>query len=142
MCEENGVVFIELRIGSVYGGMDDTSILKRISDTIENGEMIRMSTNCECDWEFVHINDVVKVITKCISDNNIPAGIYNVSNGETKPLKVFLIDYLKSKGFKENICFGNQDLDIGCHSIRTDVTRLVETFNLNQLISFKEGIIL
>ncbi len=139
MTEGTEVDFIELRMGSVYGGDKDSSILKRVRDTINSGNIFTMATTCDQNWEFIHINDVVKIIIKSILDVNIPAGIYNVSNGETKTLKQFLLAYVGSNTKGCEISFGKQENGLGCYTISTDATKIIQTFNIDNFISFEEG---
>lgn len=140
LCEEKNVKFIELRMGSVYGGNKDNSILKRISDAIKRGDSVAMTTECSQDWEFVHIENVEDILVKSIFNEDVPTGVYNVSTGETKPLKEFLSEYADHIGRRNAISYGNQKNGLGCYAINTDTKKLRATFKIDPFKRFEDGI--
>ncbi len=137
LCAEKDVKFIELRMGSVYGGINDNSIVAKVGKTVGDGGSFMMSTQCSQPWEFIHINDVVNILKKSIFDSDIPSGVYNVSNGDTRPLKDFILSYACKKGADDAVEFGIKPNGLGCFAISTDPAKLKTTFKIEGFLPFE-----
>lgn len=138
-CEIKGISYLELRMGSVYGrDMENNTLIKKVTEELKNGNCY-LSTECLQKWEFIYIDDVIKIIKNSIDIESIE-GIYNVSNGETQQLKKFLeiIEHNINKG---QIHYPKEKIEkFGCDSIMCDVKKLKEEFNISSFTSFEQGI--
>jgi len=83
-CKSEKIDFCSLRIASVYGVGMKKDILFNFTSKIIKGEKIFLE-NSNLTADFIHIDDVIKVIVKCI-ENSVPAQVLNVASGNPTSL--------------------------------------------------------
>lgn len=88
-CKSEKIDFCVLRIASVYGIGMKKDILFAFTEKIRSGEKITLQ-NLNLTADFVHVDDVVKVIMQCLK-NTVSNEIINVTS--SKP--IYLVDLIK-----------------------------------------------
>lgn len=88
-CKIEKIDFCVLRIASVYGVGMKRDILFAFTEKIRSGEKIILQ-NLNLTADFVHVDDVVKVILECLK-NTVSNEIINVSS----PEPIYLVDLIK-----------------------------------------------
>lgn len=139
-CIKKNIGYVEFRLGSVYGNqMEKSSLIQYVVNTLLEENVCILKSKCTQNWEFIHIIDVINIILKAIFDNNI-VGVYNVSNGNTHSLRYFL------KIIEDEIKNGRiyyperNEKRFGCRSIQCNVSKLIDTFEIEAFIDFRTGI--
>jgi nucleoside-diphosphate-sugar epimerase len=80
--------FTWLRIFSVYGPMDKRAwLIPDVVNALNNSQPINLGP-CENLWEFTHIDDIDSAVLWVITRKLF--GVINLSNGDTRTLRVFL----------------------------------------------------
>ena len=140
ICDESDVDFIEFRMGSMYGNyMEKDNIIGFLCRELMQGHHVTLKTACEQDWEYTHVDDLAEILAKAIQYNT-PAGIYNITNGETRKLKEFIEIIEEKFGCQNSVTYGEINQGIGCQNIRCDIEKVKRTFHKKKFISFSDGI--
>ncbi|MBE0497228.1 MAG: SDR family oxidoreductase [Campylobacterales bacterium] len=92
-CRENKIDYTILRVFNMFGGDDNFSIISKIIRAIKEKVELTLVNDGAGIRDFIHIDDVVKVILKVLPIENLP--ILNVGTGRGKSVKKILI-YLES----------------------------------------------
>jgi len=140
ICEASGVDFLEFRMGSMYGNyMGEGNILGYLCRELSKKRPVTLKTSCEQDWEYTHVEDFKEILLQAIH-KKVPPGVYNISNGETHPLKYFIHIIERKYGLSGYVEFGNIGQGIGCQNIRCDISKIQNVFKKSDFISFRDGI--
>ena len=65
-CNANGIKCEIYRIFNMYGGNDNFSIVNYIKKAIKNGKSLKLNNKGTAQRDFIHVNDVVKIILALI----------------------------------------------------------------------------
>lgn len=100
---------IELRLHSVFGeGEKLNKMLPSVIYRLKGGGQADLDSACKQIWDFLYVTDVCKAIGICIAQD-LPSGAYNLSSGEMKRLKDYLIDISMAMYGENFINFGKQN---------------------------------
>lgn len=137
MASELGIEWVWGRIFSVYGQYEPvTRLIPSLIRSYRLEEEIRLSSCRQC-WDFLYSEDAARAII-AIGERGINGNIYNIANGEYKPLKEFVICLKKLLGSKSSIFFGDDPNPFV--SLQPSVTKITRDTGWLPLISFEEGI--
>lgn len=139
-CEKSdGVVLIEPRIFSIYGPGDyENSMIMSICR--------RMLSNADCEltectqmWDYLYVDDAAEAIKRlCICD--CESGIYNVANGDVRPLREYIDEMKAVTGSGSELCYGAVDYpETGVVSIMPSVRKIQETVGWKPEVDFAVG---
>ena len=128
-----------LRIFNVYGNdsSKDSShrgILSILEEKIAEGKALNIYSNSVRD--FIHVNDVVKVIIKAL--NSKSPHILNVATGVATSLDQ-LVDYIKKFSNKE-IVIKTKNSDVGVNFSCADISLLNSFIDTSKFIKLKDGV--
>lgn len=83
------ISFVWPRIYSVYGvGENSGTLVNYVIDTLLEGKTPELSL-CENMWNFIYIDDCVKILKK-LADDECSNGVYHVASEDTRLLKEFV----------------------------------------------------
>lgn len=89
LAEQIGISFVWPRIYSVYGvGENEGTLLSYLIGCLKNNIKAELSP-CENMWDFMYITDCARAL-RMLGENEQTEGIYNVSAGKPRVLKVFV----------------------------------------------------
>lgn len=137
-CKKDNVIWIWGRVFSAYGKGDykNTLIMSSIDKLIKN-EDLNLSP-CEHIWNFTYKKDIIKAILMLI--NKKCSGIYNITNSDNIPLKIY-IEKLKSIfNSKSTINYGYIPYSGRVPNMIADNNKLVKDTGYNPEYSFEAGI--
>lgn len=130
--------FIHLRIFSIYGKEDrDTSLIKTLVELCKSNKDVALSS-CNYYWNYLYIDDFVKIIFKMV-ENNINAGTYDIASNDTRLLKEYVEearDVLKSTS---KLNFGEISDNKEKFAI-PDITNMLNAIGQFSFTKFKDGI--
>lgn len=115
--------FIHLRIFSIYGEGDrDSSLIMTLLKSCKENKDIALSS-CNYDWNFLYIDDFVKIIYKMI-EKNVKSGTYDIASSDTRILKEYVEEAHRVLKAKNKLNFG----------ARIDSTEKFAIPNINDII--------
>lgn len=102
----NDIEFIHLRIHSVYGVDDrDTTLILSIIKSIKEKKDIELS-NLNFYWNYLYIEDFVKIIKKFIENDVSNNTIYDIGSDDTRLLKDYVYEIKTVLKAKNNFLIG------------------------------------
>ena len=130
--------FIRLKIFSLYGiGDQNNSVISAGVRKLSANEDFDL-TACEQLWDFLHVSDAAEAIYALLESGG---GEYDISYGEPKPLKEFILRMKEISGSKSLLNFGAIPYPAGGPvSLSPDITNLVRDTNWSPKITFEQGI--
>lgn len=138
--EKYGMRFIWTRIFSIYGQYDYAGTLIMTSvDKMKRNEPIEM-TECTQLWDYLHVQDAARAMMM-FAQNECPNGVYNIANGNYRPLKEFVKDIQKVLGSQSRLEFGA--VPYGNHgpvNLEPNVEKIKSYLKWEPRIEFVEGI--
>lgn len=139
IAEEENISFVWARIYSVYGvGDNKGTLISYLIDTLKKGQVPQLSP-CENMWDFMYIEDCTAAL-RILGENKETQGIYNVSDGNPKPLKEFVMEARDIIAPKVDLNFGARTSDEKrTFWLEPDIKKLLN-LNWEKSIKFKEGI--
>lgn len=96
-CIDNSIDFTIMRIFNMYGGDDSFSIISKIIKSYKNNKELSIINNGKGIRDFIHIDDVVHIITLLLTKKNI--NIINLGTGMEHSI-YNIISILKLHGFE------------------------------------------
>ena len=98
ICHQHNLNLTIARVFNLYGGNDKFSIISKVINCYLNDSVLKTINNGDAIRDFIHIDDVVKVYIKLLSNPSIGAGILNIGTGKGQSLSMIL-NRLNSKGY-------------------------------------------
>ncbi len=136
--EENGIDFMWGRIFSLIGKYEpDGRMLPDLVHKLRAGEKVSLSS-CEQYWDYLDAKDAAKAMI-AICEKGKPGEIYNIANGNFKPLKEFVLEACHEVGADESlISFGEKAQPFV--SLRPSVEKIMKDTGWKPETSFVESI--
>lgn len=134
-CNKYNMNYTILRIFNMYGQNDNFSIISKIIKAVQDQETINLINNGTGVRDFIHVDDVVSIIMKVVSIQNLP--ILNVGIGEKKSVKD-IIDYLYTNhiNIKINNIINDNEIKISIAN-----TELLRKFFTKEFIKVQDYIL-
>ena len=131
--------FIWARIFSLYGIMDyKNSLINYALDLMLENKPVSLS-ECTQMWDFMNVADAVKAIR--IASEKDFRGIVNIANGNSKPLKEYILEMKTITDSKSELLFGEIPASPnGLVNLCPDTSVLNQTIGFAPQISFECGI--
>ena len=131
--EQNKMVFVHMRIFSIFGNNDrNTTILSALLSSIKENKDFDM-TSCRKKWNFLYIDDYVKIIERIIEKYNVADGSYSniitmdIASDDTRTLR----DFIKEA---HEVLKSNIKLNFGVKEDNNDVFAIPDISSLMQYI--------
>lgn len=136
--EQLGLDWIWGRIFSLYGDYEPSGrMFPDLIMKLKNNQDIRLSS-CEQNWDYLHVRDAANAII-ALGEKGHSGEIYNIANGDYKPLKEFVEAAKKHFSYEGNLTYGEKaDPFI---SLSPDVSKIKKHTGWNPVIGFDEGVI-
>lgn len=139
-CEDKSIIFIHLRIFSVYGTDDrDGTLVKSCVYKFNHGECMKLGP-CSQMWNYLHISDFVEAIYGVI-EKKLSEGIYNVGGNDTRVLREFVKEIYevsnKTGAYEFGTTASNPE---GSPALNPDISKLIKAVGWSPKISFRQGI--
>lgn len=139
LCLDREINIIELRIHSIYGEDDESKkMLTNVMEKLEKNESVVMQSSCNQMWNFLFVDDLCEVISRCIKIQ-IPSGVYNVGSAEHKTLREYLEIASQVICGEYKIQFGSSK-DESVPDFVYDCSKLMKAIDWFPAYSFEEGI--
>lgn len=90
-CEANKINYLILRVFNSYGGVDNFSVVQKLIKCAETKKPFPLVNDGSAERDFIHINDVAKIVCT-LTDMNLSHEIINIGSGTS----VRIIDLLKT----------------------------------------------
>lgn len=139
LCQHFEIPMLWCRVFSLYGRHDHLNNL--IPYVIQ--ECFRESspalTNCEQEWDYLHVNDGAKAIIQLAMSN--ARGIFNIGSGKTIKLRK-VVEYIK-KNINSNVIIGYGVKSYSSDQIlflKADIKKLKDSINWEPEIEIKQGL--
>lgn len=139
-CSDHNIVFLHLRIFSVYGfGLPKTGLLHTVLESIRDNTSCSLGP-CTQLWNYLHLDDFRKIVLRLIDQDDV-GGIINIASNETMPLKQFIqTTYSVCRG-KSKLIFGSTNPSPeGLVSLNPDISKMIEVSGFTDFIPFASGI--
>ena len=105
LCIQKGVKLVEVRLFSIYGeGDSEEKMINQIMRKLLRNEDILLTPG-EQIWDFLYIDDVVRVFKELI-DKDVESGCYNIATNEHRTLRNYIEEMKAITGSKSNLIFG------------------------------------
>lgn len=135
--KEVGIEFIWGRIFSLYGLYEPIGrMLPAMLIKLNSGETMQLSS-CEQYWDYLDVRDAAKALI-AISEKGKDGEIYNIANGECRPLKEFVDIVMNITGNRGQVVFGLKSNPF--YSLNVDVSKIIRDTGWKPEIDFEDGI--
>ena len=98
ICHQHNLNLTIARVFNLYGGNDKFSIISKVIKCYLNDTELKTINNADAIRDFIHIDDVVNIYIKLLSNSSIGAGILNIGTGKGQSLSM-IINRLHNKGY-------------------------------------------
>ncbi|ROH97596.1 NAD-dependent epimerase/dehydratase family protein [Chryseobacterium daecheongense] len=144
-CSSMGVAPVAVRFQNVYGEGQSllnpyTGILSIFSSQILNGNDINVFEDGKESRDFIHVDDAVEAVVKCIENDAADGEVFNVGTGIPTDV-ITVAENLKkfyNRDFEINVS-GQFRLGDIRHNF-ADISKIKSRLNFQPRISFEEGI--
>ena len=139
--DKTDMSFIHMRIFSIFGNNDrNTTILSALLSYIKENNDFDMTT-CKKKWNFLYINDYVKIIEKIIEkvDDNENFVTMDIASDDTRTLRNFIIEAHKVLKSKIKLHFGVKE-DNGDVFAIPDISDLINYIGKYKFMKFAKSI--
>ncbi len=135
--EQLGLEWVWGRIFSLYGDYEPAGrMLPDLLNKLSKNEEVNLSS-CEQNWDYLHVRDAAESIA--LLGTKAHAGeIYNIANGDYKPLKEFVEFAKKTLGSSSVINYGNRPEPFV--SLQPDMSKHKAHTGWEPKIGFEKGI--
>lgn len=135
--EQLGIEWIWGRIFSLYGDYEPSGrMLPDLLKKLVKNEDVGLSS-CEQNWDYLHVLDAARAIAD-IGEKGKSGEIYNIANGDYKPLKQFVECAKKTLDSRSKVVYGDRANPFV--SLQPDVSKIVKDTGWKPDISFIEGV--
>ncbi len=125
------------RIFSLYGDYEPSGrMLPDLLGKLSGDEEVNLSS-CEQNWDYLHVLDAARAIAD-IGEKGKSGEIYNIANGDYKPLKQFVECAKKTLNSGSKVVYGNRANPFV--SLQPDVSKIKRDTGWKPEISFIDGI--
>lgn len=141
-CAKHNMIYIHLRIFSVYGNGDhDTSLINSTIKSFINKTSIKYGP-CTQLWNYLYIDDFVEIIKKIIEAKAIfNNNIINICSKEILPLKEYLFKIKRIIGYDKPLIFSEINPNPeGIANLNPSTDKLIAIIGNYDFISFEQGI--
>lgn len=134
------IALLHLRIFSIYGFGDRSgTLVDSCIDTFNSENSIELSS-CQQFWNFLYINDFVKILSIFIQEE-IPSGIYNIASDDTRVLSAFVDEIWALSNKRGQYFYGNDQFNPeGVPNLRPDITAMMNILGSFSFTKFEQGI--
>lgn len=144
--EQNDMFFIHMRIFSIFGNNDrNTTILSALLSSIKENKDFDM-TSCRKKWNFLYINDYVKILSKLIEKDdkidNTNCGhtiTMDIASDDTRTLRSFIVEAHDTLKSKIKLNFGVKEDNSDIFAI-PDISNLISYIGRYKYIKFSNAI--
>ena len=137
--KNNKMQFIHFRIFSIYGKDDrENSLLKQLVKSFKDNKDIELSS-CEFDWNYLYIDDFVKIVYKFIT-NKVENGTYDIASDDTRLLKDYVIEAHNVYGATNNLLFCDRRDSIETFAI-PNIKSTINAVGSIKFTKFSDGIL-
>lgn len=139
--DKTDMSFIHMRIFSIFGNNDrNTTILSALLSSIKENNDFDMTT-CKKKWNFLYINDYVKIIEKIIEkvDDKEKFVTMDIASDDTRTLRNFIIETHKVLKSKIKLHFGVKE-DNGDVFAIPDISDLIHYIGKYKFMKFAKSI--
>jgi len=127
-CNNNNIDYTIARIFNMYGGDDKFSIISKIINAYDKKETLTIVNEGSAIRDFIHIDNVVEIYFRLLSEKNIP--IVNIGTGKGNSVKKIL-SFLNSYGKKiDTINIIRNEIEVST----ADIKLLQATLNVESFI--------
>jgi UDP-glucose 4-epimerase len=98
ICHQHNLNLTIARVFNMYGGNDKFSIISKVIKCYLNDTELRIFNNGDAIRDFIHIDDIVNIYKKLLSNSSISTSIINIGTGKGQSLSMIL-NRLHNKGF-------------------------------------------
>ncbi|WP_167511421.1 NAD-dependent epimerase/dehydratase family protein [Pseudobutyrivibrio xylanivorans] len=135
--EQLGIQWVWGRIFSLYGDFEPSGrMLPDLLRKLSTNEEVSLSS-CEQNWDYLHVKDAADLIV-ALGEKGHAGEIYNIANGDYKPLKQFVEEAKTVLKSESTINYGNRpDPFI---SLQPDMSKTKAHTGWEPKISFEDGI--
>lgn len=133
-----GLEWVWGRIFSLYGDNEPSGRL--FPDLIRNlklNKQVNLSS-CEQNWDYLHVRDGASAIVS-LGEKGFAGEVYNIANGNYKPLKCFVEEAKCILNSNSEIIYGPRAVPF--ISLQPDVSKISKHTGWMPKISFKEGVL-
>ncbi len=137
-CEQLGIEWVWGRIFSLYGDYEPSGrMLPDLLRKLSKNEEVKLSS-CEQNWDYLHVKDAAEAII-ALGEKGHSGEIYNIANGDYKPLKDYVLEAKETLNSKSIIDFGAKANPFV--SLQPDVSKIKEHTGWQPTIEFSKGIV-
>lgn len=137
--DQEKISFVWPRIYSVYGpGQNQDALLSYIIKNLKNGR-VPMLSSCENMWDYIYITDCTAAL-KLLGEHENAGGVYNVSSGNSRPLKQFVEKVRELVAPEIDLGFGAKKVDLNRTFWLQPIVKKLENLGYKNKVNFEEGI--
>lgn len=134
-----GINFVWGRVFSAYGYGDyEDSLISYLIRNLKNNHPVYLS-NSKQKWDYIHVSDVASALVSLKCAN---AGVYNISGGDIRELKQYVLEIVNimNSSSKLNIINCSNEPNIVSHGFEPDITRIKNECGWKPTVKFSDGI--
>ncbi len=132
-----GIEWVWGRIFSLYGMYEPVDrMLPNLLIRLKNNEEVNLSS-CEQYWDYLNVSDAARAIAS-LGERGHNGEIYNVANGDFKPLMEFVEIARKTLGSSSIVKYGKKANPFV--SLKPDISKIVRDTGWKPQIKFEDGI--
>ncbi len=133
-----GIEWVWGRIFSLYGDNEPSGrLFPDLIRTLRLNNPVNLSS-CEQNWDYLHVRDGASAILS-IGERGFAGEVYNIANGNYKPLKCFVEEARSVLNSNSEIIYGPRAVPF--ISLQPDVSKISEHTGWLPKISFREGVL-
>lgn len=137
-CKQLGMEWVWGRIFSLYGDNEPSGrLFPDLINSLRLNKSIILSS-CEQNWDYLHVKDGASAIVS-LGEKGLSDEVYNIANGNYKPLKCFVEEARSVLNSNSEIIYGPRAIPF--ISLQPDVSKITEHTGWMPKISFKEGVL-
>lgn len=135
--EQLGIQWIWGRIFSLYGDYEPSGrMLPDLLGKLKRNEEVSLSS-CEQNWDYLHVLDAARAIAT-LGEKGQAGEIYNIANGDYKPLREFVECAKETLHSASKINYGDRANPFV--SLKPSVSKLIKDTAWKPEVSFIDGI--
>lgn len=137
----NSINWLHLILPTIYGpNENELRLLPYLIDSIQNNKPIQVTSGSQIR-QYIHVDDVVKLLSIITNSDKNKSGIFNVSNSEIYSIKNLIQTIFDVLNFvpTENVTIINRE-DANMSYLAIDASLTEEVFNWKANISILNGI--
>lgn len=137
--KDSDMRFIHLRIFSIYGNGDrETSLIMTLIRLCKENKDVALSS-CNYKWNFLLIDDFVKIIYKMI-EKDVASGVYDIASDDTRLLKEYVKEAHEVLKAKNKLNFGERPDSLEKFAL-PDIDNTLNVVGKIKFTKFKDGIL-